>query len=279
MNLLKKATLVLALITSGFLTYAQTYTPAIKVSKGQELNYLMDMKMDITQSAGGQEMKYGTAMVATVKNAVSNILTDGKLEILVSYWDVKATTKILKDTSISYPGKVGATTKVVVDKLGNLLSKSKIDDAQAGNKVDGLDNNLTSIIAFCEFPDKPLKPGDKWTKEHNDSVPASNIGKMELKMKSEYTFGQKETVDGKAYYKITCATAIQISGKGSMQGMNLVIDGTGVKNDDIYLDPATGVVYSDKSITELDMNIAVTGPQNMTIPMTQKMTTTIKQIK
>lgn len=279
MNALKKVTLAFALVLLAYATYAQSYTPSIKVSKGQELNYLMDMKMDMTQSVGGQEMKYGTAMSATVKNTVADILADSKLEILVSYWDAKVTTKIMKDTTMSYSGKVGTSTKVVVDKFGNVLSKNKMDDAQAGSKVDGLDNSLSSLVAFCEFPDKPVKTGDKWTKEHTDSVPASNIGKMELKTKSEYTFGSKETIEGKTYYKITCTSTIQIGGKGNMQGMKLMIDGTGVKNDDIYLDPSTGVVYSDKSTTELDINIAVTGQQNMTIPMTQKMVSTIKLIK
>lgn len=280
MNVLKKVTLALTLIVCAQLINAQTYTPSIKVSKGQELNYLMDMNMTVTQSMGGQEMKVGSSISGTIKNAISNVLADGKVEMVVSYWDVKATTKIMKDTTMSYPGKVGSSTKVVVDKYGNLLSKNKLDTVKADeSKVSGLDNNLIATVAFCEFPDKPVKPGDKWTKEHSDSVAAAPMGKLELKIKSEYTMGPKETIDGKSLYKIICNSTIQISGKGNMQGMNLTIDGTGVKNDDIYLDPSNGVVYSDKSTTELDMNIAVTGAQNMTIPMTQKMTTNIKLIK
>lgn len=278
MNSVKKITSALILILSTCFTYAQTYTPVIKVSKGQEFNYLMDMTMDMTQSMGGQEMKFGTTAITTVKNLIANVKEDGKIEVIASKWDAKVTTKIMKDTTMTFNGKVGSSTKITFDKLGNVLSKAKIDTVQLDSKLAGIDNDMTNIV-FCELPGNPVKVGDKWNKESTDSVPAGPMGKMELKTSSEYTLGAKETIEGKSYYKVTVASNLKISGKGNMQGMDLVIDGTGVKNDELYFDPATGVIFSDKATMEMDMNIAVSGQQSMTIPMTQKINISYKQIK
>jgi uncharacterized ubiquitin-like protein YukD len=277
MNSIKKITSALILIFSTCLVYSQTYKPVLKVTKGQEYNYLMEMTMDMTQSMGGQEMKYGTSASTTIKNLIANVKEDGKVEVIASNWDAKVTTKIMKDTTMTFKGKVGPSTKVTFDKFGNVLSKVKLDTVQMDSKLAGIDNDMANIV-FCEFPETPIKVGDKWTKEHTDSVPAGPMGKMEIKTKSEYSLGAKEMVDGKSYYKVTVTSNLLISGKGNMQGMDLALNGTGVKNDELYVDPATGVVYSDKATMEMNMNIAVSGQQNMTIPMTQKINTSYKLI-
>ncbi|HEY4788178.1 MAG TPA: hypothetical protein VIH57_19120 [Bacteroidales bacterium] len=277
MNAIKKTTLSLALVLVSCIVYSQEYKPSFKVSKGQEYNYLMDMTMDMTQSMGGQEMKYGMSSKATVKNTISEVMPDGKIEIITSNWDASVTSKIMKDTTMTYKGKVGPSTKFILDKFGNILSRTKLEADSSENKIPGLDNMSNSTI-FCEFPEKPISPGDKWIKEHTDSVP-SPVGKLEFKIKSEYTLGSKETIEGKSLYKLLCTSNIQISGKGNMQGMDIAMDGTGIKTDDIYFDPSTGTIFSDKANMELDINVAITGQQNMTIPMNQKVAINFKLIK
>jgi len=276
---IKKVALALILIFSAHLAYSQTYTPAFKVSKGQEYNYKMDLTANSTQSMGGQEMKFGTTATSTLKNAIANVLADGKIEIITSSWDAKVSTKVMKDTTMTFPGKVGSSSKITVNKFGNVVSKVKMDTVATDAQLGGLDNGLISTVVFVEFPETPIKVGDKWTKEHNDSISAGPLGKLELKNKSEFTLGAKETIEGKSLYKVTCASSLQISGKGKMQGMDIAVAGTGVKTDDIYFDPSTGIVFSDKINMELDMNIAISGQQSMTIPMTQKITATLILIK
>jgi hypothetical protein len=279
MNLLKKGIIALSLILVSSLIYSQTYKPIIKVSKGQEFSYLTDMTMEMVQSMGGQEMKYVTSGTATVKNAISDILTDGKIEVLASNWDAKVkSTAMGKDTTMTFNGKVGSSFKFTLDKLGNVLSKAKNEEDKNDNKLPGFDN-MMAVTVFCELPENPLNPGDKWSKSHNDSIEAGPAGKLGYDVKTEYTFVGKETVEGKNLYKITSASDVKISGKGNTQGMEFAIDGTGVSKNDIYLDPATGVIQTNKMNMELDMSIALSGQQNMTIPMTQKMTMNCKLIK
>jgi hypothetical protein len=235
--------------------------------------------METVQSMGGQEMKFASTISSTLKNSIENALSDGNIEIIISLWDTKISSKILKDTSMTYSGQLGPSTKVTMNKFGNVVGRSKMEGS---TKLDptfaGLEN-ATNTILFCEFPETPLKEGDKWTKEHVDSVAAGTLGKLNIKTKAEYKLGTKETVEGKSLYKVTCSSTMEISGKGNIQGMDFVVEGKGVKNDAIYFDPATGVVFSNKSNTEMDMNLALTGQQNMTIPITQKIQITYKLIK
>lgn len=278
MNSVKKIFGSLSLLLLVCQLNAQTYSPVIKVKKGQELNYKVDMTMDMVQSVGGQEMKFNTTATSTLKNQVTDVTSDGKTNMIVSSWDAKVTTKMVKDTTMVFQGKVGSSTKMTFDKHGNLISKLKIDTAQTTGNLAGLDNNINSIV-FCEFPENPIKVGDKWTKEHSDSIAAAPLGKIEMKIKSDYSFDGIETVDGIKYLKITVNSTLHVGGKGTMQGMELTIDGTGVKKDDILVDASTSIVNSDSSNTEMDMNIAVVGQQNMTIPMNQKVVSNIKLIK
>jgi hypothetical protein len=276
MNLIKKRThFALAFFLIPFLVHSQEYKPQFKVANGQEYNYQMDMISESTQSMGGQEMKIPANSTSTIKNLINKIFPDGKIEIIVSSWDAKVSTKMLKDTTMQFNGKVGPTSKITVDKLGNALSKEKIDTVAASAGSFNMDNSMIGTILFCEFPDKPLKTGDKWTKEHTDSVGAP-FGKLGMKIKTEYTFGSKEIIDGRNLYKVTSTSAIEVAGKGQMQGMDLFIEGTGAKSGNTYFDPATGVIYLDKNKIELSMTVAISGQQSMTIPVTQKMDITIK---
>jgi hypothetical protein len=279
MNSLKKLTVALVCIFASYMAFAQTYNPVLKVSKGQEYNYKMDMAMETVQSMGGQEMKFASNISSTLKNSIENVLSNGNIEIIISLWDTKISSKILKDTSMTYSGQLGPSTKISINKFGNVIARSKMEGTTAIDpNFSGLEN-ATNTVLFCEFPETPLKEGDKWTKEHVDSIAAGTLGKLNVKTKSEYKLGTKETVDGKSLYKVTCTSSMEISGKGNIQGMDFVVEGKGVKNDAIYLDPATGVVFSNKSKTEMDMNLAITGQQNMTIPITQKISTSYVLIK
>lgn len=279
MKLMKKVAMALTFMLVSSVCYPQTYKPMIKVSKGQEYNYLMDLNMEVVQSMAGQEMKYASSGTATVKNAISDVLADGKIDVVTSSWDAKINTKMMgQDSTKTFNGKVGSSTKFTLDKLGNVLSKAKSEEGKDENNIAGMDNMMGSP-AFCEFPENTLKPGDKWSKTRNDSIVAGPVGKLGFNVNTNYTFVGKETVDGKNLAKITSISEVKISGKGNMQGMDLAIDGTGAVNGTTYIDPANGIVQTSQSNMELDINIAVSGQQSMTIPMTQKMTMNYKLIK
>lgn len=280
MKSISKLTLAIAISIFFTSAYAQEFKTPLKVSKGQEFNYQTEMVMDIVQTMGGQEIKVYSSNSAVMKYAITNVLPDGGAELLTSVWDAKSRTKMMAmDTTMTFAGKVGPTYKIILNKYGNIIKKEKVDTVAiniAGANFD-MENRMTASGMFVEFPEKNLQPGEKWNKESNDSVAAPGMaGKLGYGIKTDYTLGAKETIEGKELQKINFTSAIEIGGKSKMQGMDLFIEGTGIQNGDIYIDPASKVVYQSNSVIEMDMTVAVSGAQAMTIPMSQKITVTQK---
>lgn len=265
------------LVTVSILSFSQEYKTEIKVTKDQSYNYKTDMVMDITQTVGGQEMKINTSVSATYKNLILDVI-NGQPKVKSTVWDVQTSMKMMMDTTIKMEGQIGPENIILYSKYGDVMKK------EVGENPSGKDLNMGSTAnsggIFCEFPERNVKVGDKWTKEQTDSVANAQLGgKVGINIKKEYTLGAMETIDGKEWQKVTVSSTMEIGGKGHVQGMDLFMEGTGIQKGDIYLDPKTNTVYLSKINTEMDMNIALTGPQSMTIPMTQKITSTQKLIQ
>ncbi|NJK98800.1 MAG: hypothetical protein HC905_31280, partial [Bacteroidales bacterium] len=90
-------------------------------------------------------------------------------------------------------------------------------------------------------------------------------------MNTEYTLGAKEKIAGKEMQKITFTSTMEIGGKSKMQGMDFYIEGTGIVNGFMYIDPVSKVISESDTDTEMEMTMALTGQQAMTIPMSIKM--------
>jgi hypothetical protein len=268
----------IVLIFNSLATFSQEFKPIIKVAKGENYNYTSGMNMDINISVAGQEMKVTSSSTYTIKNVIDKVNADGSIDIINTTWDIKVLSSAMgKDSTINMEGKAGPTYKQQFDKLGNFVKKEIIDSSAL---LINIDNTSNSLSVFCEFPDKNLKPGDKWTKERTDSIDIKQMGgKMGVKGQTEYTFGQKEKIDGMDLIKVTFTATLGIGGKGNMMGMDIFMEGTGVSSGELYFDPATGVIYTNKGNIEMDINMAITGAQSMTMPMNQKITYTQKLVK
>lgn len=266
MKTINKIILVYLLLFVFVVAKSQDFKPQIKVLKGQEYNYAVNADIEMTMSMGGQEMKMPSVVSSINKNLIENVAPDGKISVVTSVWDVKTTAKVMVDTTIQLTGKVGPSFRVVVDKFGNALSREKIDTVDM-EKIQS--NGMISTSLFIEFPENPLKQGEKWTKTRIDSV-ATPFGMLKMDIKTDYTLLGKEKLEGKDFYKVNQISTIEMSGKGEMQGMTVTVEGTGASNGDCYLDQVTGAVNSQKNITELSLSLAISGQQSMIMPMVMK---------
>jgi len=131
-------------------------------------------------------------------------------------------------------------------------------------------STVKDYIKLTQLPKNAIKAGDTWQEQRVDTVasagsPMSVITASDLK----YTVAGKEVKDGKELFKITFEGTMEISGKGSQMGMEMAMEGTGATTGFFYFNPAISMVVSTESTIEMNTNINVSGPQNMTIPMTQ----------
>ncbi|HEX3006334.1 MAG TPA: ElyC/SanA/YdcF family protein [Bacteroidales bacterium] len=128
MNTIIKGIAALSVLLVSTAALAQEFKTPLKVTKGQEFSYQIDMVMDITQSMAGQEIKVNNTTKSTSKNQITNVTAEGNAEVSSSAWDITSTAKTpMMDTTITMKGKVGPTFNILVDKFGNVLKKEKTD--------------------------------------------------------------------------------------------------------------------------------------------------------
>jgi hypothetical protein len=76
--------------------------------------------------------------------------------------------------------------------------------------------------------------------------------------------------DGKSVYKISYKSSLELAGTGKQMNMDLFLEGTGEVTGLIYFDPAASITVYAEGNTEMNSTVTVSGQQNMSIPMTQK---------
>lgn len=268
------ASLIFLLPAAG---YSQEFKTEIKVSKGQKCEYATEMNTDIAVTQQGMEIKMSEARNYTTKLVVNSILSSGNMEIYSTLWDVSSRSSVMGvDTTKVLKGQVGSTYKSEINKFGNIISFAKLDTSNSDSTGSSVTiNKLSNAAMFCEFPNKTVAVGEKWNKVSTDSV--SMIGfKLGMVINTDYVFAGAETIEGKTFQKVTYTSSIEMGGKGKIQGMDMVMEGTGADSGSIYLDPETKIIHEKKSDVEMEMSMVITGQQNMTIPVSQKMKTTQK---
>ncbi len=278
MKTMKKGVLVLLACMVSFFANAQKFNPVTKVTSGEVYNYSMETQTEIVQSIGEQEMNVQVAVTATIKDSVCNVFDNGNTEVIASVWDIVTNSKAIGvDTVIRMEGMTGPRVKTTFNSLGKVIDREVVDKGQQDISQYNMDYSTFQETLFLQFPEKSLNPGDTWTVESMDTMmQASLAGKVSVSSVTEYTLGNRETRKGKDVYNVTYVSNMELAGEGNIQGMAVALEGTGISSGTAIVNESTGLVISNDSETEMDMTIAITGPQNMIIPMTQKANVTVK---
>ena len=74
--------------------------------------------------------------------------------------------------------------------------------------------------------------------------------------------------------KIDYKGTLEITGKVKQMGMDMIMEGSGDVTGSVWFDPISGLLIEGLDNNTVDMTMALTGQAQMTIPITQKMTTT-----
>jgi hypothetical protein len=164
----------------------------------------------------------------------------------------------------------GKSFDMILSPLGKELKMSGADTityslGQAGERT--LSSNFQTI--FPDLPGKPVKIGDTWTT--NDTINIKEGG-MDMRMTfvSVNTLQGFETVNGQECAKITAKSTGKLGGEGEQMGSNLYFDGDIQSKDVWYFAYKEGIFVKSISDGITEGNVAVTGAQKMTIPMTME---------
>ena len=197
--------------------------------------------------------------------AVEEMANDGSATVLITPSEVVVhSVSPMADTTMHYTN-MKDKIRVVFAVTGKTLSTEKVDSSEVAAIISQLNPNWLKLL-----PGKQVKVGETWQDDvaENRKASSGNPFEMEVKSKIENTLTGKEIWNNKECLKISFNGTMTVNGKGTQMGMEMFIEGTGKTEGFFYFDPTTSLVVYNENVTEADMNVAVSGPQNMTIPMT-----------
>lgn len=247
--------------------------------KGKAYRYADLVTSTMVQEMMGQEMKIYTTARMVSRVAVEDKRDDEACVLITSMDSLVVTTKSpRRDTTMVMDDLIGKRSRIVLSRFGAVESREVIDTLTSVGGM-GRSTAFREAVRFHQFSKTPVPVGGKWKSMVADTNDAMG-GKMVSTSTIEYTVTGREQHMGHDCLKLAYAGESAIEGKGSMMGMDVFMEGKGKLRGTIYFDDTAGLVVKEEGQNDTDMTAAITGQQNMTIPMTQsaKVTRTLMPV-
>ena len=264
-----KNAMVIALVAMSGFGYSQQVVLKYQFVMGKTYTYEVQLANNIIQSFGGQEMKMVMDISASSEFFIEKIAENGDITIIELIKDISMHTVMMgRDTTMNFKD-INEKNRVVYTKDGKQISKELIDSAS----IPDLAGTTNQISRLMYLPEKAVKVGEKWQNVKTDKTEITDknpIGTI-INSNEDFTYVGKESQDGKSFDKILIESTSTIEGKGIQMGMEMFMEGTGKTQGFAYFDSKTSVIVYSELNTDMDMNLAIAGQENMTIPMSQSM--------
>jgi hypothetical protein len=250
----------------------ESYKLAYKFQKGKTYLYSTASAGNMTQEMMGKEMKMTNGANMIIRVVVEDVAKNGDLTLILSADSALVSTKSqMMDTTMNMTDFLGKRNKFVLSPIGTVLSHEVIDTVKTQGQFGG--NVQRNLSNFSKLPENSVKMGDKWKTTTLDTLDMMG-GKVAHTAMLDLTLTGKEKKQGHDCLKIDYTGTTADTGKLMMGGMELYLEGNGKVNGTMYFDAGQGLVILDESTTDSEQTMAITGQQNMTIPMSQSMKTT-----
>lgn len=244
--------------------------PIIAVKKGDALSYSFDMQISSTQTMGGNQIESLVTQSMLVNFSVEDITSDNLINMAGKIHDFSMhISGAGMDTTNTF-GEESYPFNVVYNEFGEEIKRETDTTKKAFSGQLDMDNPSSTFSPFTELSKKKIDVGDTWTEEKTDTLANKPFDELIIHSITISKYTGIENKDGIEYYVIQVSQEMEISGTGDMQEMQLFAEGEGVNEGEVYIIKDSGVIFSSKSLTEMSMNIAISGQQSMTIPMLQK---------
>ncbi len=250
----------------------EKFSLSYKMGKGKTYRYMQGSIVETIQEMGGQEMKMNTDTHSHLKYEIDSVSADGTMSLVYSFEDVSFHMKGMgRDTTMDMKDKENKPVRGKLTALGKLTKEPSHDTAKPGKSSFSI-GSLGSVN-FTRLPDHQVCIGEKWSRVSTDTTEVGE-GQIVYKKNIEYSFTGKEKRGSHDCVKIEFKGSMEITGKMKQMGMDLAMEGSGDTSGTIWFDAPLGLLIEEVDNNNVDMTMALTGQQQMTIPITQKMTTT-----
>lgn len=166
----------------------QAHTISLAYKAGETYKYKLHVVLNYTVAAQGLSIPFNIDMSGKETVKVKSVDSSGTADLAIDVSDITAKTTVngttnttTTTTSTSVEIKVGPDGRIV-SVNGNALGSS---GSLPG--MSGAEGGLVTAI----LPDKPVKPGDKWTKNYDQTNPMHSTGAYHVTTDNTYVKDEK----------------------------------------------------------------------------------------
>ncbi len=175
---------------------------------------------------------------------------------------------------------IGKSFGLTLSPLGEEIEFSNTDSLYVDLGMPGGGRrNIETFFRnpFPNLPPNPVKIGNTWTIQDEDTVPQSGL-EIAVNTEGINTLERLETVDGIECLKIQSHIVATLDGAGQQMGAEVAFEGDLEGTTTWYFAYKKGVYVKLTSDTFMEGTAVVSGQTTMTIPMTQEAKTEIKLV-
>ncbi|MCG8607632.1 hypothetical protein MJD09_21935 [bacterium] len=270
LSLLNSA-IVLLPVNQAHSQSSQSHLLKYKFQKGRSYAYVMAEKSNQVVEMMGTEQKMFANTQTAFTLAEGGHNSSGNLEYTMTITDFElAFTSALMDSTIKNPPEImGLKLRKEIKEHGDQVRTLVLDDGN--DELGGL--VAQSFNVSSEFlPNLPygkLEAGRAVKLSDVDTV--STSGRTVISSKDmEYVLEGEELKMGYNCVRVRYQGLVNAEGSGSFQGMmQFDLQGDGDIEGVLHFAPKEGIIISDERTATMELTAKITGPQNMTLPITQ----------
>ncbi len=248
--------------------------------KGDKMNYQATNKMYIVQDMMGQEMEVVSTSTIDYELKVKEIKDNADLFFGITFNKFESTAETPQGTFTGDTDElIGKSAGILVSAHGKVLDKidfDKLPEITVANQPVNLADQMREVLV--SLPSQAVRPGDTWEETRIDTIFQGGIDVI-IDSKTNYTLKEVTKKDDIDCLRIEGKTTFTMEGEGSQMGADLLMEGDGEGESEIFFSFTTGTLLSQSSKVLLEGTVIVSGPTQMTIPLSQEITASLELLK
>ncbi len=251
-----------------------------RAAKGKSLTYQMRNETRMSQEMMGQEMEVTSVQELGWTLRSLGASPEGNTRWQITFNQFQVTGKGPQgDFSMDGKEIAGKTAELVTAPRGKIVARVGFDKLP---KLNLMGQELELSTQFRELlsplPEKAVKVGESWEETRTDTVKQAGLDLL-VSSRTRYTVAEQTVHQGQECLKVNTQGTFTVGGQGSQMGANVSFEGEGEKNGYFLFAYKTGTLLEVVSERLLEGTAAVTGPVDMTIPMSQEVKSTLRLVK
>lgn len=260
---------IISMLAGLAIAAAGSYKLAFRMKKGQRFNYKTTIKVDQSMEMMGREMTSAVEGATSLHVEIEEVGKGGDITFVYAVDSLRTHVKndmMQMDSTFKDPeGLIGKRTRITINAAGKKVNSVIVDSVQLSAMMMQITGGRQTPFNLLELPENEVKTGDSWTVTRTDTV-SQGGGKIMVTPTMTYTVGAEVDTLGYKCVRLPYQGKTTLKGEGMQMGAKLFFDGEGPTTGVAYFAPTEGLFVAMVSDSDLELTIAVTGQQNMTIP-------------